>query len=537
MITMGRPAFLLVLATCIAACVPPRSREDEDSAGMKMPTEAAPMPDGRQAFESRGFSQLPLELASWAGASLLGGGRALAGPLILSSAGGEILLAAFEHGPAAELLAIGADSSVLSSIELDARPFEAAAWNDTALLSFADGSLRAYALRVPPEGGMAEGGAAEDSTRSDPGALRLEMAWRRDGMYAARLLVLPLGRAAAQRADGGATCLEFASGEMVWSVGAGDRMMDCAYAAGLLVTCGPDGISARSDSNGGRVWSNAGIPGSVSVAAGGGRVASIDLLGRLAILDAADGRLVASATGRFDPAIRPAIDSGEVFAALHGGGFARVEAASGQTTRSWERPRPTSFLLLDENGIFGSSGPFLISCARYADEKADERRLPSDPLGALTCAADGSFMALSCARGILLAPAPPPVLDATFAPRSDAAEAIEGALAGFGGDWPGSRLLRYGDFTQGLPIHPAEAVVILIFDAGKGGRLKLEASPDPGDAILAVFDESGRLLASSVDELGARSTLALSFAQGREYWIVAGGRSAASETGYRLYLR
>jgi hypothetical protein len=487
------------------------------------PAPEAEIPDARAEYESRGFLRGSPRSLAGASSYLAAAGDFLAGPLATSRA--DIpLVAARRTESGAELVLIDAEEKVRATSSLPGRPLELAVSGARLLASSAEGSLICFAMG----GGAADGEGAP-----------LRELWRKKESPAERLLVLPADRIAVARDDGIVSSIDIVSGAEAWESKLGFFPSDLAYSKGSIIACGEKSVVALMEEGGGLAWKDEMAAPARLLSAGDGLVALIDGRGRLTFLDAKDGRVLSEAAGPFDAAIRPLIDSGSGFAALPGGGAAQVDARTGELSREWSWRGSCVLLAIDEGAIYSASGTRLIVRDRYADSPAHDLALPSPALGSLVRLESGDgLLALGCRDGISVIGARASALDAALVPAPSVAQAIEGAIAGLGGAWNAAAPPRYGPFVSGIPVYPQDGFVVLRYEPGKTGKRSLAATPDPGDAVIALFDEAGRKIGSNVDELGTAGRLEHWFEDGEAYWIAAGGRGGSPEGGgYRLLLR
>jgi len=527
-------AILLASATAAAflgsACGPRQEgAAPRPSSAEELPAPVPARDDPRSAFETRSWIEgLGEAIAGGPARLALRGGPMLAGPAGIAFGAGKLAVLAVEGAAGPELLALGPGGDRVAAAGLPARPLLLVASEAYCALSCSDGSLACYSI-IESEG-----------------RAQLEKRWAIPGRLATLLMPLPDPglegggpRLAVAFEGGDLECLDLASGRRIWGNGLGAGTVDLAYALGLVVAASGSSLTAISEADGSVAWRRDHRERVFKLAAGQGIVAALGAEGNLAILRASDGSLLSESEGRFDPAIRPAIDSGSVIAAATGGGAASIDAATGRIEASWDWAGPSSFLAVDGAAIYSSSGPSLVARKRYADGQPAEIELPSEPSGSaeeLALVDGGAFLA--CRGALVALGSRPSRLGSVFAPGEEARGPIEATLAELGGELHAGKSPTYGEFIQAWPVYPPEGFVVLRCEAPPGGARRIFlASPDPGDAVLAAFDDRGVKLAVSVDELGSAKGLALRMEGGRSYWIAACGRGARPEGAFSLEMR
>jgi hypothetical protein len=100
---------------------------------------------------------------------------------------------------------------------------------------------------------------------------------------------------------------------------------------------------------------------------------------------------------------------------------------------------------------------------------------------------------------------------------------------------PRELYLRFKPLVDGSPVRGRFAFEAFRFEPAMSASWAVAATPDPGDTVIAVFDEAGRELESNVDELGSPGRIARWYEKGRLYWIACGRRGGGG--GFSLGLR
>ncbi len=141
--------------------------------------------------------------------------------------------------------------------------------------------------------------------------------------------------------------------------------------------------------------------------------------------------------------------------------------------------------------------------------------------GLLLLLMDGSLELLGKRRA---APEGASALEAAIAPSPETAQAIASALGRFktGDGLETRRYLRFDLFAQGIPVDTEVAFTAFRYEGPSNEKRSFAASPASIGAVVAIFDETGRELAASIDELASSSRAAAYFEKGKVYWIVAG---------------
>jgi outer membrane protein assembly factor BamB len=521
-----RSARLIFLIACLSielACSRSGPTKAEPS-GDRSPKEpsATLAPDPRAQYESVGsVSETALDLES-AAAYVALPGLYIAGPV---AANNDMTLFAVARwkGKNGDVLVSGPDGGRAAHFELPWEPLDLAAVAGGLLVSGIGGDMLFLELRATEDGKGFE----------------LAEKWRQLGSPTVRVLSLPSDRIAVAREDGSVSSIEALTGRELWRVELGHYPTDIAYAVGLVIIGDLASVSAFAEESGTLAWKFEAAASTCHLAAGGGCVVLLDARGRLSFLRAKDGSVISEAPGPFDIAIRPLLDAGSAFAAVPGGGAAELDIKTGAQSRSWSWRGPATFLAVDEGRIISSAASRIILRARYTDSEPRDIELPGEAMGAfLPLGTRNAACALYCRGGIVVVGEREPVLDKVLRPSSEVAKAIEEALAGLGGAWTAAAPPpHYGVFVAGIPVYPDDGFAILRFVPESKGKRTLLASPDPGDVVIALFDEQGRKLTSSVDEVGDASRIEQWFEAGRTYWIAAGGRGGQAGEEYRLLLR
>jgi outer membrane protein assembly factor BamB len=531
-------AFIALAAASCSRAEPQAPKGPVPASPAPQAAPAEPREDARSAFESRSWLELPGRSPEAGGARIAIPGRVLAGPARVGLGGGpgeDLAAAAIEGAGGAFLVVVGARGEERASLSLPSAPLALASAEGAIAVACEDGSLQCFAL------GGGDGAA-------------LERRWVEADVAAGPLLMVPdrqeqappagsggagaSGRVFAALRDGTVECLSLAEGRRAWASDAGAAIADLAYARGFVVVCAGGRVVAYAEADGTMAWA-AETGGRPLVAASGqGLVAFVDSGGSLTILGAADGKPLSVAEGSFDPAIRPAIDGGIVYAALPGGGAAAIGAKTGKAIKSWSWPAPTAFLCVASSSIYASSGTRLLVRGRFDEGQGKDLELPSAPTGGAgeLVAFEGGLI-MACRGGLVAPSRADGRLDAALAPPAETAAAIEEALAGLGGEWLAGKKPTYGWFVSGIPVYPPDGFSVARYEAKEGSRRSFAASPDPGDAILALFDERGVKIAANADELGSPGRLTAWLEGGRTYWIAAAGRGARLEGGFSLVMK
>jgi hypothetical protein len=132
-----------------------------------------------------------------------------------------------------------------------------------------------------------------------------------------------------------------------------------------------------------------------------------------------------------------------------------------------------------------------------------------------------------------------PPLDAAIAPPPETAEAIAAAVGRFKtGDGIEARsYLRFDLFAQGMTVDTGVAFTAFRYEAAASAKRVFAARPAGAGAVIAIFDEAGREIAASIDELGSSSSASAYLEKGKAYWIAAGWLFQAVPERFRLYVR
>jgi hypothetical protein len=531
--SLRRARLLIALAAALvlSACPP---REPAPKGGAQAPGSAegeAKGPDPRSAFESSGFLgglnaslESPVALVSASGVPEAGVALALGGALSTAAI-------ARRQGSEHELvLASGARASLPGPV------LALASSGDRIVVACAEpgsagGSLIAFKA----------GGEGEVLTR----------AWKKDGPPARRILAVPGGRMAIADESGRLYLLDPSSGAELWGQLLKSPAADLAYAPGLVLAASGSRLEAFDESSGSSAWGAALTARARSIAAGNGVALVLAESGSLSAFSLIDGMGVGAAPGPFDPSLRPLAEGSRAIVAASGGGAAEIDVKSGQTLRAWSWEGAASFIAADRDRLFagidrrGQRGILVASRAGEATPLFSALDSPAfdAPLavsgargGLLLLLMDGSLVLLGKERARGSAAS---ALEAAISPPPEAAAAISSALGRFkpGDSIEARRYLRFDLFTQGMPVEPEAAFTAFRFESATSARRSFSALPGGPGEVVAIYDETGRELAASIDELGSISSAAARLEKGRTYWIVAGWTFQATPTAFRLYLR
>jgi hypothetical protein len=380
---------------------------------------------------------------------------------------------------------------------------------------------------------------------------RLALAWKKYCPPVKRLLAVPGGRIVAADEASRLYLVDAASGSEIWEKLLQAPAADIAYAPGLVIAASRSSLLAFDESTGASVWSAPLTANAGSISAGNGSAFVLAESGSLSAFSLLDGKGIGAATGPFDPSLRPVADGTQAIVGLSGGGAAEIDVKSGQTQRSWSWEGPASFIAADRDnifaGIYGRAGVGVLSAPRAGDSGMSVVALDSSPFdsplavsgsrgGLLVLLMDGSLDLLGRRREVMAAPS---ALDEAIAPASDTAAAISTALGRFKpvDTVDKGRYLRFDLFTQGMPVDTEVAFTAFRYDSAASAKRSFAAEPAGDGAVVAIYDEAGRELAASIDELGSSSRAAAYFEKGRTYWIAAGWTYQAVPEPFRLLLK
>jgi hypothetical protein len=387
---------------------------------------------------------------------------------------------------------------------------------------------------------------------------RLARSWIKKGAAVRRLLAIPGGRIAASEdafgASGLATRLylvDSTTGAEAWSAALSSAPADIAYSPGLILAALGSKLEAFDESTGASLWSAALTARAASLSAGNGIALVVAETGSLSAFSLADGKGIGAAPGPFDPALRPVADGSKAIVGSPGGGAAEVEIKSGTMTRSWSWSGPASFIAADRDrlyaGINGRAGRGLYIAPRLGDAKSEYLALPAPAFdfpvavagsrgGLLILLMDGSLVLVGKGREPAASASE---LDAALAPPEKTAEALSSDLGRFkprSGTDP-RPYLRFDLFVQGRPVDTDASFTAFRYDAGMSSKRFFRASPASTGAIVAIYDDTGNELDSSIDELGSTSTASAYLRKGKTYWIVAGWSYQSEVLQFRLFAK
>jgi hypothetical protein len=406
-------------------------------------------------------------------------------------------------------------------------------------------------ILVACAGADAPGRASLTCYRTEGEGERLIEAWSTEGPPATRLLPVPGGRVAAADEAASLELIDPATGAVVWSQGLPSVAADIAYAPGLVLAAAGSSLAAYDESSGALVWNAALTSKARSLSAGTGVALVLAESGSLSAFSLGDGKGIGAATGPFDASLRPVADGARAIAALVGGGAAEIDVKSGQTTNSWSWEGTTAFLAADRDrvysGLDGRSGRGVLVCSRAGEPSRRIASLPSpafDAPAAVNGARGGLLLALMDGSLVLVGTERAPsaaasALDAAVAPPYESAKAISTAIGRFKAEDSAveGRYLRFDLFAQGMPVDTGMDFTAFRYDCLSSSKRSFYAKPANLDTVIAIFDESGREMAASIDELGSSSSASGYLEKGRVYWIVAGWTYKASPESFRLYIK
>lgn len=530
-----RALAALGIALLLCACPAreaPIAAGGQAAGGQETPTEAKGL-DPRAAFESSGLlgglsanPESSVELIAAAGVPEAGVSLALGGALSTAA------IARAVEGRGHELvLASGARASLPGPVLALTATGERIIVACANPLAAVEGSLLCYKAESEGE--------------------RLVEAWKLGGAPVKRILAVPGGRVAAANEAGALFLVDATTGARVWERKLAVEASDLAYAPGLILAASASTLEAFDESTGASAWIAALTAASRSIGAGNGVALVLAESGSLSAFSLADGKGVGAAPGPFDSALKPIADGSRAIVALRGGGAAEIEVKSGQTLRSWSWEGTSSFLAADRDriyaGVDGREGRGILLAPRAGEASRGFARLGAPPFdapeavtgargGLLVLLMDGSLVLVGRERGPSAAESP---LDAAIAPPAEAAAAIAAALGRFKPvDGLDARsYLRFDLFVQGMPVDTAVAFTAFRYDATASGKRAFAAAPPGGGAVIAIFDDAGRELAASIDELGSSSSASAFLEKGRTYWIATGWLFQAAPQRFRVYLK
>lgn len=383
---------------------------------------------------------------------------------------------------------------------------------------------------------------------------RLVEAWKKEGFEADRLIAVPGDRVAASiegKSSPRLCLIDSSSGSELWSQDLQDAAADIAYAPGLILAASGAALSAYDESTGTVAWSASLTARASAVSAGGGIAVVLARTGSLSAFSLADGKGEGASPGPYDPRLRAVIDGSRAIAAFRQGGAEELDLKTGKSLRRWSWTGPSSFIAANEGrlfaGIEGKDGKGLFIASRSGAEGDDFVKLPASafdlPLavggsrgGLLLLLQDGSLVLVGKAAHEDSAAS---AFEAAIAPSSETAAAIGTALGRFkGSDGIGSgKYLRFDLFVQGVPLDTGVAFTAFRYESPASAKREFSAQPPSQGAVIAIYDEGGRELGSSVDELGATSKATAYLEKGKRYWIVGGWSYQAESASFRLFAK
>ncbi len=537
----GALALTLVAALAFASC-PARegaTKGGGQGAGSAEGALETKGPDPRAAFESSGLlggiaasPESPVALIAASGLPEAGVSLALGGGLSTAAIARRLDPRSASERQGYELvLASGARASLPGPI--------------LALASAGERVIAACADALAPGRGSLRGLLAEREGE------RLTEAWKSEGPPASRLLAVPGGRIAVADEAGWLRLLDASTGAQLWSHSLAAGAADIAYAPGIIVAAAGSMLDAFDESSGTAVWSAALTARARSISAGNGVALVLADSGSLSVFSLADGKGIGASPGPFDPSIRPIADGSRAIVALVGGGASEIETKSGQVLRSWAWEGVTSFIAADKDtlyaGIDGRTGRGILLNSRAGDAASSLAELGSPAFdspqavpgargGLLLLLIDGSLVLVGKDRdrGSAIS-----ALDAAISAPPDAAAALETALGRFK---PGDlaepkRYLRFDLFSQGMPVDTEVAFTAFRYDCLASGKRSFGAKPGAAGTVVAIYDDAGREIAASIDEVGSSSSAGAYMEKGKRYWVVAGWTFQATPTRFRLYTK
>jgi hypothetical protein len=484
--------------------------------------------DEREAFSSSGL--IPASAFRGETISVLSGKEEpipRAGPV--SFDGGRLTVAALRLAGASggeRLLGFDTEGRIGFAVALPAPALAIAAAGKSIVAACADGSLMAFALSA-----------------EDPAPVVL---WRRSGAAIFSLVPLPSGKIAAAADDGSLAVFSASSGVETWHATLAGAASGLAYGPGLVLLGVGWEIAAFTEKEGNPAWRAQLSAPAAAVSAGSGIVAALDEKGKLYFFDSADGRRLSESAGPYDPDLPAAIGPGYAVAAYRSGGGARIAPRGGAVLGTWKWKAEASFLVTDGSRIIVCAGSRLIVQKIDAYEDSAGTQLASrafarpvaDALGLVLLCVDGSLV-----REGEAAAKPASLIEPLMTPDSAVVEAIASGLERYRsrGSTPLGDYLRFDLPVNGMPVAARPRFTAYRLQFEKGSRATIEIGPDGADAIIAVFDESGREIESNRDELGSPGRLARFFEKGRTYWVAVGHRGLADDSAeaprFAFYLK
>ena len=510
----------LLLAVCaVAACGP------SPSPAAPVPpsaTEGAALPskDSREAFASNGIIGSPdIKAPAARIIARFGAGAVRAGPIGFGNRAFAVFAQRDETNKLEErLVSMDPDGAYVVSAAMPSSVLAMAAAGNTFVVACSDGSLLAFVF--------------------DAEATKLSERWRRSGAPINRLVTLPSNRVATSAEDGSLGVLAAASGAEAWHVELAAPADAVAYAPGLVIAATGANLGAYSEKEGHREWNVPMTAPVLSASAGRGLVAAVDEKGRLTTIEASSGKILAELPGPFDAAIPPVLVDDRVIVARKSGGATEFDAKTGASLQNWVWKGAASFIAADSKRFFAAAGRRFVVGSRDSGQDRSEFDLPSSAFGPPAAIADIGLV-LPCVDGCVVRigePGPgPSKLDAVIVPPANIVDAIASGLEKYRprGGLPIGDYLRFDIFVNGMPVTARPPMTAFRFEPETSGKLGVALVPDPGDGLIAVFDDAGIELEGNRDELGAAGHLARYFEKGKQYWLAVGRREApgASSVG------
>jgi hypothetical protein len=432
--------------------------------------------------------------------------------------------------------------------------------HELVLASGAEASLPGPAIALATTGerfvvaaSLGKGGALIGFRAEGEGERLLE-SWKKEGPAARRLLAVPGGRIAAADDDGSPPRLylvDATTGAELWGVALPEVAADIAYAPGIVLAAYGSQLGAYDESTGAPIW-GASLPAKArSLAAGNGVALVLAETGSLSAFSLADGKGLGAAPGPFDASIRPVSDLSRAIVALPGGGAEELEVKTGGSVRRWSWIGLASFLAADRDriyaGVSGKEGAMVFIGSREGESSERSVVLASrafDAPIAVSGSRGGLLLLLQDASLVLVGKEfengrGASAFDAAVAPGPEAAAAISAALRRFktvDGRAPGS-YLRFDLFAQGIPVDQSMDFTAFRYEASSSSKRTFSAKPGTEGEVVAIFDESGRELAASIDELGSISSATAYLEKGRRYWIATGWAYQSEPMSFRLFVK
>jgi hypothetical protein len=466
------------------------------------------------------------------------------------------LIAARGSPEAGVCLALGASLSEAAIVRRSSLVASKGAAHELVLASGASAALPGPALAFAATGERFVVSTASDGSgeligfKAEGEGERLIESWKKHGVAARRSVVASGGRVALSDDEGGASrfyLIDAASGEELWGFPLPAPAVDIAYAPGMLLAVWGNQLSAYDETSGGALWSSSLPAKARCLSAGNGIALVLAQSGSLSAFSLADGKGLGAAPGPYDPSLRPVADGSRAIAALAGGGAEELEVRTGQSLRRWSWAGRASFLCADRERLYAGisdeggaalcigsrAGALTLQRVRLAASAFDSPVAVAGSRGGLLILLQDSSLVLVGKQ--LESGQPVSSFDAAISPGVDTAGAISSALRRFrlapGGG------LRFDLFAQGIPLNLEMPFTAFRYEALSSGKRIFSAKPPRPGEIVAIYDESGRELSASIDELGSVSRAGAYLEKGRRYWIVAGWSGAEEPSPFRLYVK